>query len=95
MLIKGAKYIESRFGSPGFVAGPDVDEVVQHERVWKDAPVRVRTPASEGKTVADWSDSDDEDDTDSREATKIVEKYDTPPATWARPYTSMFSYIRE
>jgi len=38
--------------------------------VWKDAPVRVRTPA---KATAELnpSESDDEDDTDAREANKI------------------------
>jgi hypothetical protein len=39
--------------------------------VWKDAPVRVRTPAKGEQQSREGSDSNDEDDTDSREANKI------------------------
>lgn len=45
--------------------------ISKHSRqVWKNAPVRVRTPAKE-ENEPDHSDSDDEDDTDAREASKI------------------------
>ena len=40
-------------------------------QVWKDAPVRVRTPAKGEQQWREGSDSNDEDDTDAREAHKI------------------------
>ena len=96
LLIKGAKFLESNFG-PGAEC-LDEGEREQHERVWKTAPVRVRTPAKQDDELepSDSENEYDEDDTDAREANKIVEKYKTlyrpedapPPSCMASSHLS-------
>ena len=74
LLIKGAKMMANLgSASPG---GLDPGEQRQHERVWKEAPVRVRTPAKhDADDAAEVSGSDEEGAIDAHEVNKIVEKF--------------------